>query len=86
MSRTGFTGCGKSNLFCHSERSEESLLGLSLTKVREILRFAQNDKSVGRFFPQPVQPVGFAPRKGEVESDRLKSLCGNYVFHSLHFL
>jgi hypothetical protein len=49
------TGCGKSNLFCHSERSEESLLGLSLTKEREILRFAQNDKNVGRFFPQPLR-------------------------------
>jgi hypothetical protein len=47
----GFTGCGKSNLACHSERSEESLLGLSLTKEREILRFAQNDNGVGRFFP-----------------------------------
>jgi hypothetical protein len=26
---TGWTGCGKSNLFCHSEQSEESLLGLN---------------------------------------------------------
>jgi hypothetical protein len=30
----GFTGCGKSNLFCHSERSEESLFGLSAGKER----------------------------------------------------
>jgi len=34
----------KGALFCHSERSEESLLDLSARKEREILRFAQNDK------------------------------------------
>ena len=28
----GLTGCGKSRLFCHSERSEESLLVLSSTE------------------------------------------------------
>jgi hypothetical protein len=32
--RTGFTGCGNSNLFCHSERSEESLFGLDAEKER----------------------------------------------------
>jgi hypothetical protein len=31
-SRTGFTGCGKNRLFCHSERSEESLGVLSSTE------------------------------------------------------
>ena len=30
FSGTGFTGCGKSSLFCHSERSEESLFDLTL--------------------------------------------------------
>jgi hypothetical protein len=34
LGRTGFPGCGKSNLFCHSERSEESLLGLNAGKER----------------------------------------------------
>jgi hypothetical protein len=29
---TGFTGCGKKALFCHSERSEESLFDLSIRK------------------------------------------------------
>jgi hypothetical protein len=33
-SRTGFTGYGKCNLFCHSERCEESLFGLSAGKER----------------------------------------------------
>ena len=50
----GYTGCGKSNLFCHSERSEESLFGLSPRKEREIPRFARNDKRSGALFPQPV--------------------------------
>src|SRR5258708_11360697 len=39
----GFTGCGKTRFWCHSERSEESLFDLS-PMHREILRFAQNDK------------------------------------------
>jgi len=30
----GFTGCGKSVLFCHSERCEESLFDLSPMKER----------------------------------------------------
>jgi hypothetical protein len=34
---TGFTGCGKSGLFCHSERSEESLRGLSPRKKERFL-------------------------------------------------
>jgi hypothetical protein len=39
----------KMYLFCHSERSEESLFDCKYkkTKKREILRFAQNDKTVG---------------------------------------
>jgi hypothetical protein len=32
--RFGLTGCGKSNLFCHSERSEESLFDLNAGKER----------------------------------------------------
>jgi hypothetical protein len=59
FSGTAFTEEGKSNLFCHSERSEESLFGLSPTKEREIPRFARNDKKRGALFPQPVQPVWF---------------------------
>src|SRR5260221_1957052 len=39
----GFTGCGKTRFWCHSERSEESLFDLS-PMHREILRFGQNDK------------------------------------------
>jgi hypothetical protein len=35
---------GNTILFCDSERNEESFLGLSPRKEREILRFAQNDK------------------------------------------
>jgi hypothetical protein len=30
----GFTVCGKTNLFCHSERSEESLFGSNVGKER----------------------------------------------------
>src|SRR5579862_261256 len=48
-------GCGKSNLFCYSERSEESLFELSSIKQREILRFAQNDKMTEGLFPQPAR-------------------------------
>jgi putative membrane protein insertion efficiency factor len=36
-SRTGFRGCGKTQIVCHSERSEESLFDLS-PAYREILR------------------------------------------------
>src|SRR5882672_856463 len=39
----GFTVCGKTRFWCHSERSEESLFDLS-PMHREILRFAPNDK------------------------------------------
>src|SRR5260221_9455327 len=39
----GFTGCGKTRFWRHSERSEESLFDLS-PMHGEILRFAQNDK------------------------------------------
>jgi len=31
-SGTGFTGCGKSGLFCHSERREECLFDLNSGK------------------------------------------------------
>jgi hypothetical protein len=37
--------------FCHSERSEESPLGLSPGKDREIPRFARNDKRAGGLLP-----------------------------------
>jgi hypothetical protein len=50
-SKSQFFGCGKSNLFRHSERSEESLLGFRLGKDREILRLARNDKRLGGFLP-----------------------------------
>jgi putative membrane protein insertion efficiency factor len=49
-SSTGFTGRGKSDFFYHSERSEESLFGLSPRKEGEIPRFARNDKKSGHFF------------------------------------
>jgi hypothetical protein len=32
--KRGRAGCGKSELFCHSERSEESLCGLDAGKER----------------------------------------------------
>ena len=41
---SGKTDWGKSSLFWHSERSEESLFDRNSGKEREILRFAQNDK------------------------------------------
>jgi uncharacterized protein YlxP (DUF503 family) len=57
----GSTGCGKSGLFCHSERSEESLLGLLVSKEKEIPRSARNDKKVGLFwyvFAGMKMPIG----------------------------
>lgn len=42
--------------FLRSQRSEESLLDLSLRKAGEILRLARNDIPVGAFFPPSVQP------------------------------
>jgi hypothetical protein len=40
----GFTASGENALFCHSERSEESLFDLNIRKKQgEILRFTQND-------------------------------------------
>jgi hypothetical protein len=45
VSRQGLNGLQKTNgLYCHSERSEESISDLSIkNKQREILRFAQKD-------------------------------------------
>ena len=49
-SSAGFTACGKRDpSFCHSERSEESLLDLNPTREGEIPRFARNDK-INYFF------------------------------------
>jgi hypothetical protein len=42
----------KNDLFCHSERSEESLFDLSIREQGEIFRLAQNDSVL--VFPQPV--------------------------------
>jgi hypothetical protein len=50
LRNAAFRGCGKSKLFCHSERSEESLFGLTTRKEREIPRFARNDKRSGSPF------------------------------------
>jgi hypothetical protein len=36
----------RGKMFCHSERSEESLFDLSVKKQGEILRFAQNDNTL----------------------------------------
>jgi hypothetical protein len=58
----GFTGCGKSGLFCHSERSEESLF--DLTGEREIpLRAARLGMTKISVFPHAVQPPDFPPAK-----------------------
>ncbi len=48
--RIAILGLRKSGLFCHSERSEESLSGLCSGKERGIPRFARNDKRVGHIF------------------------------------
>src|SRR6202049_2271111 len=40
-SSEGSAGRGKGDLFCHSERSEESLLGSSIRREGEIPRFAR---------------------------------------------
>ena len=58
-SGAGFTGCGKSDLFCHSERSEESLFDLSPRKEGEIPRFARNDKKGWHFFRKRFSLWGF---------------------------
>jgi hypothetical protein len=70
-SGTGFTGCEKSDFFCHSERSEESLFDLSPRKEGEIPRFARNDKKGGHFFRKLSSLSGFfvhgsEPRQAEV--------------------
>jgi putative membrane protein insertion efficiency factor len=43
-------GQARDNLFCHSERSEESLLDSGIGKERKIPRFARNDKKSGNLF------------------------------------
>src|SRR5580692_6149121 len=43
-------GHGKSSLFCHSERSEESLFLFAGRSPGEIPRFARNDKKLRHFF------------------------------------
>src|ERR1700721_1538230 len=57
FSSTGFAGCGKSDLFFHSERSEESLCGLDAGKER----FLGAKRAFGMTriltFPQPVHSV-----------------------------
>jgi hypothetical protein len=42
-------------IFCHSERSEESLFDLTPQKEREIPRFARNDK-INYFFRILLRP------------------------------
>jgi hypothetical protein len=71
---SGSTDCGKSSLFCHSERSEESLFDLSARKKGEIPRFARNDKILEGFFPQPVTPHGFGILEGTAETVPCKHL------------
>jgi hypothetical protein len=63
----GFTGCGKSPLVCHSERSEESLLDQN-KGLRGILRAKSALRMTAfRFFPQPVKPAVPKPRAKPVD-------------------
>ena len=62
---TGSTGCGKSDLFCHSERSEESLFDLRSKREGEIPRFARNDKKGGHFFRKRFSPSTFFVHRSE---------------------
>jgi putative membrane protein insertion efficiency factor len=58
-SRADLTVWRKRDLFCHSERSEESLFDLSPRKEGEIPRFARNDKKRGHFLRKHFSPSGF---------------------------
>ena len=53
LNQTGFTGCEKSALCCHSERSEESLFDSSIRKNKERF-FAPLRMTRFLVFPQPV--------------------------------
>jgi hypothetical protein len=51
----GFGGCGKTEKFCHSERSEESLLDLSLRKQKKERFLASLGMTELWVFPPAVQ-------------------------------
>jgi hypothetical protein len=45
-----FSGCGKGHLFCHSERSEESLFGLNMGKESFLGARRASERKKGEFF------------------------------------
>jgi uncharacterized protein (DUF433 family) len=53
----GDTGCEKSNLFCHSERSEESLFYLRHEKKEEFLASLEMTTGVEPFFRSMDNPL-----------------------------
>jgi len=59
----GSTGCGKTQIFCHSERSEESLLDPSPTRREIPRRNARLGMTKTTLLPQPVKPVQLEPKK-----------------------
>src|SRR5580700_12306503 len=64
---------GKASLpFCHSERSEESLLLFLNSNRREIPRFARNDNKIN--FPAPVKPSPIKRQNHAVFRLRLRPL------------
>jgi putative membrane protein insertion efficiency factor len=64
-SRKVFVDCGKSDLFCHSERSEESLFDLNPIKEGGIPRFARIDKKGWHFFRKLLGLSGFLAHGSE---------------------
>jgi hypothetical protein len=56
MALVHITVSRKRKEFCHSERSEESLFLFMGQNQGEILRFAQNDKTVWEVFPRLAKP------------------------------
>src|ERR1700688_3114510 len=69
ISESQISDGGESDLFCHSERSEESLFLFMELNRREILRFAQNDK-INYFFRSLFRNT--SATKGGMKSQRAR--------------
>src|SRR5712692_1875660 len=79
FSSTGFTGCGKTqNSVILSEAKNLSLFLFLYLNRREILRFAQNDRT-RPFFRSLFSLLVFCGSKANHRPRRLKTLWGNSI-------
>jgi hypothetical protein len=75
FSGTDFAGCGKNDLFCHSERSEESLFDLSIRKETKRDSSLRSECQRFEFFRSQFSLWLFVPARSKPSVLRVKSLC-----------